>query len=221
MIFPVIKTLSSFSRASLIKITLFNIALAISFISLLVYGFTSLGINYMAIETSWINSLLEWLLGGVLGIAGWFMLPTLIVLISGLFQEHIIYRTEQAFYPERMRKEKPALWPDLLHDLRFTAWAIFLNILILPLYFFGIGFILSILLNSYFLGREFFTTAAGYHLGKPQAQNLLSNNKISAYIGGLMITLLTLTPVVNLLVPVIAVVWMVHVYHGLQKLNSA
>ncbi|MCK5091353.1 MAG: EI24 domain-containing protein, partial [Gammaproteobacteria bacterium] len=94
-------------------------------------------------------------------------------------------------------------------------WALFLNIVILPFYLLGIGFIMSIVLNSYLLGREFFESAAGYHSGKPEAMVLGQKNKAVMYGGGFVITCLTLVPVINLFVPVIAIVWMVHVYHGL------
>jgi CysZ protein len=105
----------------------------------------------------------------------------------------------------------------VVHDLGFTLRALFLNILVLPLYFFGIGFIVSIVLNSYLLGREFFIAAAGYHLGKPAAGNLARRHRKTVYGGGFVITLLTLVPVVNLFMPILATVWMVHVYHGISK----
>jgi CysZ protein len=144
------------------------------------------------------------------------MLPALVVLIAGMFQERTIDRVERAYYPDEVRKEEPRFWPDVKHDIRFTLWALFLNILVLPLYFIGIGFIVSIALNSYLLGREFFEGAAGYHVGKPEAEKLGQQNKAAVYGGGLVITLMTLLPGVNLFVPIFAIVWMVHVYHGLR-----
>jgi CysZ protein len=116
-----------------------------------------------------------------------------------------------------MRTEEPKFWPDFVHDIKFTLRALLLNILILPFYFFGAGFILSIALNSYLLGREFFESAAGYHLGKIQAAELGRQYKGAVYCGGFVITLLTLVPFLNILVPIWAVVWMVHVYHFVQK----
>ena len=123
---------------------------------------------------------------------------------------------ERAFYPDKVRSREPQLWPDVRHDIRFTLWALFLNMLILPFYLLGIGFVVSIALNSYLLGREFFESAAGYHMGKPEAERLGRENRAAVYGGGLVITLMTLVPVVNLFVPIVAIVWMVHVYHGLR-----
>ncbi|MDY6863312.1 MAG: hypothetical protein SV062_10040 [Thermodesulfobacteriota bacterium] len=100
------------------------------------------------------------------------MLPAIIPLIAGIFQEKAIHKVELVYYPDSTRKKEPKFFPDFKHDITFTIWALFLNILVLPSYFFGIDFIISILLNTYLLGREFFESAAGYHLGKANAKKL-------------------------------------------------
>jgi len=173
------------------------------------------------IETGWLDTLVGWLIGILTGVGGWFILPVLTVLIAGMFQETVIHRVEFVYYPDKVRSEPPKYWPDIWHDIKFTIWALILNIFILPLYLIGIGFIVSILLNSYLLGREFFESAAGYHLGKPQAKILGTQNRFVIYIGGLVITLMALIPILNLFVPIIAVVWMVHVYHSIRLEKSA
>ena len=143
------------------------------------------------------------------------MLPSLIVVIAGFFQETVIRHVERKEYPQAAPQAALPFWPELLHDLRFTGLSILLNLLILPFYLIGIGFVMSIALNSYLVGREFFEGAAGYHLGKAQAKTLRRQHRNIVFVGGLVITLLTLTPGVNLLVPLFAVIWMVHVYHAL------
>ncbi len=106
--------------------------------------------------------------------------------------------------------------PDLLHDIGFTLKALMLNILVLPFCLFGIGPILPIALNSYLLGREFFESAAGYHLGKPEARKMGSSHRLPVCGGGLLITLTSLVPLLNFFIPILAVIWMVHVYHGIR-----
>jgi len=192
-------------------------ALGATVVFLTVAGITWLTAHLVNLQTGWLDTLVNWLVGIITGIGGWFMLPVLIVLVAGIFQETIIYRVEKASYPDEMRSSEPRFWADVGHDIRFTLWALFLNLLILPLYLFGIGFIASVILNSYLLGREFFIAAAGYHLGKPQVGSLVRRHRRTVYGGGLVITLLTLVPVINLFMPIFATVWMVHVYHALSK----
>ncbi|MGW8161694.1 MAG: EI24 domain-containing protein, partial [Desulfobulbales bacterium] len=166
------KTLHSITRAGLAGLMLLSAALALLVVLMLVFGITWLTANLVSLEWHWLDITINWLVGIVLGVGGWFMLPVLVVLISGAFQEITIHKVELAEYPDKMRSEEPHFWSDVVHDIRFTLKAICLNLLILPFYFIGIGFALSVLLNSYLLGREFFESAAGYHLGKPQAREL-------------------------------------------------
>jgi len=191
--------------------------LALITVFILITSITWISAVLIQIETGWLDTLIGWLIGIFSGVGGWFMLPVLTVLIAGMFQETVIHRVEFVFYPDKVRTDSPKFWPDIWHDIKFTIFALTLNIIILPLYLIGIGFIVSILLNSYLLGREFFESAAGYHLGKPEAMNLGAENRIIIFIGGLVITLLALIPVLNLFVSIFAIVWMVHLYHHLLE----
>lgn len=219
--FPFSKTLASVKKARLTGImfacALLAVVAMIILIILIICG-ASHALNF---EKSWLNTITTSLVGIISVIGGWFMLPALTILIGGMFQETVISRVERIYYPDAVRKETPKFWPDFFHDVRFTVKSIFLNILIFPAYFFAIGFIISILLNSYLLGREFFETAAGHHLGKAKANTLLKQNKITVYGGGLIITLMDLAPILNVFVPVIGMVWMVHVYHDLRLKEKA
>jgi CysZ protein len=215
-LYPFLKTLESVKKANLLGLMIACAGLAVAVVLVLVAIVTSLTAILVDLETGWLDTLVNWVVGGITGIAGWFMLPALVVLIAGMFQERTIDRVERAYYPDKVRSQEPRFWPDVKHDIRFTLWALFLNILVLPLYLIGIGFIVSIALNSYLLGREFFEGAAGYHMGKPEAEKLGRENKATVYGGGLVITLMTLLPGVNLFVPIFAIVWMVHVYQGLR-----
>jgi len=194
--------------------------LAIIVVAGAVAGVTWMTDRFITIERGWLDTLLNWTVGLLTGVGGWFMLPALTVLISSLFQETVIQRVERFDYPDTVRDENLKFWPEIRHDLKFTGLAVGLNILVLPLYLFGIGFAVSILLNSYLLGREFFESAAGYHLGKNRARILGGQNRKAMYGGGLVITVMAILPLLNLFVPIIAIIWMVHVYHQIRQSSS-
>lgn len=216
------RTARSITRAGMLGLMLLCAVSALVVVVALVSGITWLTANLVSVQWQWLDISINWLVGIVLGVGGWFMLPVLVVLISGAFQETTIHRVERLEYPQEMRSGEPHFWPDVLHDIRFTLKAAVLNLLILPFYLIGIGFVLSVLLNSYLLGREFFESAAGYHLGKPKAREIGRSHRMLIYTSGLVLTLLILIPGINLFAPIVAVVWMVHVYHGLpQKTGTA
>jgi len=212
--FPLAKTLESFFKAKLIKFIVLDILIVLAIIS----GFTYFSVSYadsINIDTEWIKSILKFLTGGFALIVGWFILPILMPLIAGIFSEMVIKRVEGIYYPNDT-EDKARFWPDMIHDIKFTLYSLFLNIIIIPLYFIGIGFIASIILNSYLLGREFFESAAGYHLGKPEANKLRKKHNTKIYLSGFALTVMALIPILNLFLPIIAIVWMVHVYHKLK-----
>ncbi|MEJ2545475.1 MAG: EI24 domain-containing protein [Calditrichaceae bacterium] len=215
--FPLVKTISSIKRAKLFSLmigcALLAVLVVIALIVLITWG-TSYLVEF---EKEWVNTIFTSLAGVLSSVGGWFMLPSLTILIGGMFQETVIHRVEKHYYPDKMRKESPKFWPDFFHDVRFTIKSIFLNILIFPTYFFAIGFVISILLNTYLLGREFFETAAGPHHGKAKANKMLKKNKSTVYGSGLVIILMNLIPILNIFVPIIGMVWMVHVYHFISN----
>ena len=215
--YPLVKTFTSLKKANLFGLMFASALLALVLVLGAVGSATWTADHFVTIERGWLNALFNWTVGILTGIGGWFMLPVLTVLISSLFQETAIQRVERFYYPDAVRREVLKFWPELWHDLKFTGWAVFLNILILPLYVFGIGLAASILLNSYLLGREFFESAAGYHLGKTSARELGLRHKKAIYGGGFVITLMALVPLLNLFVPILAIVWMVHVYHQIHN----
>lgn len=215
--FPLAITLRTLFAVKLIRLMLACAFLALAVALGIVVLLTWLTAYWVNFEPAWVNTALTWLTGVITGIGGWFMLPALTVLIGGIFQERVIDRVERHYYPNALRPEAPKFWPDFWYDVTFTLKALLLNLLVLPFYFIGIGFFISILLNSYLLGHEFFESVVGHHFGKPKAKEVSKQHRRIVYAGGLVITLMTLTPVLNLFVPIMAVVWMVHAYHGINR----
>ncbi len=214
--FPFLKTLRSLLKARLVGLMLACAVIAVFVVVLAVVAITWVSANLIQIEIGWLDALVSGIISIVSGISGWFMLPAIVVLIAGMFQEIAISRVEAQSYPQARREDKPKFWPDALHDIKFTLWALFLNILVLPFHLIVIGFFISVALNSYLTGREFFEMAAGYHLGKPHAHKLIRQNRRAVYGGGFVITMMTAVPLLNMFVPIVAVVWMVHVYHQID-----
>lgn len=191
----------------------FSSALVLSLFSVITWMTT----HYIVLENRWLGAILK-MGAGVITFAGlWFMLPPLTVLISGFFQEKVVKKVEGIYYPKAGEIREQRIVSSFLQSFLFTMKAIFFNFLILPFYYIGVGFVASIVLNSYLLGREFFDAVALCHRGRDEVRLIRKANRKKIYSGGFMITLMTLMPVVNLFVPLLAIVWMVHVYHGLQK----
>lgn len=219
---PILKSFASIKRAKLFVIMILCIALALLTIAAGVIAITWLTDHYVQIEKGWVDTLINWVVAVLSGVGGWFLIPVFTVIIAGFFQESIIAKVEKAYYPTSKQNTGLNFWIELWESLKFTIYALVLNILILPLFLLGIGFAISIALNSYLLGREFFEGVAAYHHGRKQAVLIFKENKKIVLLNGLVITVLSLIPVVNLVVPIIATALMVHVFHlpNVKKTNN-
>ncbi len=206
-------TIETIKKAKLYKFIFLSIFLAIICIALFILAISSLTAVFVNIEYTWLKTFLVGFVTLLGGVGGWFLFPSIVIVIAGIFQENIIEHIEKEYYPDRVRKESPKFFADLKHDIKFASFSAGINILILPLYLFGIGAVVAIAVNTYLLGREFFENVAGYHLGKKSAQKLGKQNKRIVYSNGFLFSLISIIPILNLVTPVVATVVMTHAYH--------
>ncbi|MDE3060080.1 MAG: EI24 domain-containing protein [Pseudomonadota bacterium] len=195
-----------------IKCVLVTVAALIGFVVFAGAFFTWMG-GHMHGETA---SLLPWV--GSIGSAAiaWLLFPGIMPVIASFFDERIAALIESRDYPGSASHE-PAFWPELLHDMRFSALTILLNIIVLPLYLFPVLFPFVFYgLNGYLLGREFFVMAAKRHMPVGEAEALRRRHGRSVLIAGILLALLATVPVVNLFAPFWGIAVMVHLYHRLR-----
>lgn len=148
----------------------------------------------------------------------WFLLPTFIPLVAAFFQETIADRIEKDEYPRFMppRIQRP-LPKELWEDIKFVLFLIVINILMIPTFIFGIGVIVYFCVNAYFVGREFFETAASRHIGRDAAKRLRREHRLPVWLNGAAIVMLSTTPLLNFTAPFLGVALMVHLFHALPK----
>jgi CysZ protein len=101
--------------------------------------------------------------------------------------------------------------------LQFGLLVLAINILALPLVFTGVGAIALVIINAYLLSREYFEMAAMRHLEKEDAKDLRQANGFQIFVAGLLPALMALVPLLNLLVPVFATSYFVHLFKQVQK----
>ena len=102
--------------------------------------------------------------------------------------------------------------------VRFAALAVALNLLVLPLYLLpGANIVLYLGLNGYLLGREYFDQVAQRRLDWRTISRLRRDNRARLWRGGVLIAALLTVPVLNLVAPVIATCFMVHLFEGLRR----
>jgi CysZ protein len=104
-----------------------------------------------------------------------------------------------------------SIWQNIAVALKFTSVMVVLNLIALPWYLVPIlNVIVFYGLNAYLLGREYFEIVALRRLDSRSAQRLRHAHRLRFLIAGLVIAGLLTLPVVNLVAPLLAAAFMVH-----------
>ena len=167
--------------------------------------------------------LLNWLvdlLGGlaVLGLT-WLLFPAAVTLIMSFYLERVAAAVEAIDYPGRDPPRAQPLGEILWITLRLSLLTLLLNLLALPVYLLvpGINLFLFLALNGYLFGRGYFEVVALRRLDMGAARRVRSRFAGRIFLGGVVIAGLFALPLVNLVAPVIATAFMLHLFEALPR----
>jgi CysZ protein len=166
---------------------------------------------------------LDWLvdlLGGLtVLVLSWLLFPAVVTLVISLFLDRVAATVETLDYPG-LGPARSQPWGEImLVTLRLTGATILLNMLALPLYLLipGINFVLFLTLNGYLFGRGYFELVALRRLDATAAKAMRHRFAARIFVGGIAIAGMFALPLVNLVAPVIATAFMVHVFEMLPR----
>ncbi|MGB8275268.1 MAG: EI24 domain-containing protein [Alphaproteobacteria bacterium] len=149
------------------------------------------------------------------------LFPGVALLILSFFLEDVAGLVEARHYPDLPPPRRQPLAEVTWAAVKFAAVTVALNLLALPLY--GIlmfvppfGAVLFYGLNGYLLGREYFELVALRRIDARQAAALRQAALGRLILAGAVIAFLSSLPFANLLTPVVATAFMVHIFEGLR-----
>jgi CysZ protein len=159
----------------------------------------------------WIDVLVNVVGGLSVLVLTWLLFPAVSTLVLSLFIERIITAVETQYYPRLPAPVPLSLWQSIAVALKFTSVMVVLNLIALPLYLVPIlNVVVFYSLNAYLLGREYFEIVALRRLDPRSAQHMRHAHRLQCFIAGLVIAGLLTIPVVNLVAPLLAAAFMVH-----------
>ena len=165
---------------------------------------------------------LDWLIRalGALAVLAltWLLFPAIVTLSCGFFLDRVAAAVEALDYPWLGPARPQSISEILRVTLRLMALTIVLNLLALPVYLLAPGANLFVFLgiNGYLLGLEYFEVVALRRLDRGMASALRRQYGARVFVGGIIIAGVFAVPLVNLVAPVIATAFMVHVFQGLR-----
>ena len=148
--------------------------------------------------------------------------PPVAALFASLFLDQVAARIEARDYPA-LPARSASFAVTLRAGLKLAALVLGVNLVLLPfdLGLPGLGELLSLAANGWLLGREYFELAALRHLGAVETATLRREHSGVVWIGGILIALASMVPLLNLAAPLFGTALMVHLFHRVGSRNKA
>ncbi|MGE4220387.1 MAG: EI24 domain-containing protein [Alphaproteobacteria bacterium] len=230
------KAVRQLDDPALQKVVAGSLALAVAALVLLWAVLWWLGGLLGGSEIGWIvwlretlGGLFDWL-GGALLLGGLAVLtlllfPAVVTMVAGLFLEQVAAAVERRHYPDAPPPRPQPVGEAVGSAARFALVAIGANLMALPLYIAflflpPLNLLLFYLLNGYLAGREYFELVAYRRMPPEAADRLRRTERRRILLAGMLTVLVMTIPILNLLSPVIATAFMLHVFQALPRRND-
>jgi len=217
MILALVRAIGNLSAPPLRRVVGLSLGLALATFAVLWFV-----VGVIIGHTAWFGwRPLNWLVDifGALAVAvlSWLLFPAVVTMVIGLFLERIAASVEALDYPGRGPPRRASFGETIAATLRLMALTILVNLLALPLYVLlpGLNFFVFLGLNGYLFGREYFEVVALRRFDPAAVRALRRRRAGRIFLAGVMIAGLFAVPFVDLVAPVIATAFMVHLLEGL------
>lgn len=222
MLIALIRAASALAAPPMRGVVALSLALAVA--SFAVLWLAVAAILYHTAFFAWgpLNWVVD-LLGGLAVLAlSWLLFPAVVTLIMGFYLERVAATVEALDYPGRGPPRRQPAGELIGTTLRLALLTLVLNLLVLPLYLLvpGINLFLFFALNGYLFGRGYFEVVALRRLDMGEARRVRSRFAGRIFLGGIVIAGLFALPLVNLIAPLIATAFMLHIFEALPRVES-
>ena len=173
----------------------------------------------------WVEEALLWLAGAggvaVVAVASFLLFPGVMLVAMSFLLEEIAQAVEGRHYPALGPARSPPLRETLVGSVAFVGISLVLNLLVL-LFFWWLylippfNLILFYSLNGYLLGREYFELVAQRRLPLKEVKTVRRSSRGQVFLAGVVIAFLLTIPLVNLVTPMVATAFMLHVFERVR-----
>ena len=222
MLSALLKAFAQFADPRLRRVLWRSLALAVAVLAALAVGLW-LAIDALgAVGIGWLDAIVDVAAGAGVAVLAWLLFPAAVSVTVGLFLEDAAAAVEARHYPDLPPARAQPMGEAVLASVRFAGAALLLNLLALPLYL-ALFFVppLNVFvfygLNGYLLGREYFELVALRRLDERRVRELRRAQAGRVFAAGVIVTALLTVPVVNLVAPIAATAFMLHLFEGLRR----
>ena len=169
---------------------------------------------------AWAENLIALVAGLGLLVAFFFLAAPVTAMFAGLFLDRVAVLVEKRHYPRDPPGVDLPIMQAITTALKFAVVILLVNLAILPAIFFGIGAIGLIIANAYLLSREYFEMAAMRYMDVEDAKEFRRVNSPQVFVSGFIPALLAIVPIVNLVVPLFATSYFMHLLKSMRRRSS-
>lgn len=171
--------------------------------------------TWIVLPWGWLDTAFNILTGVGIVVGLGFLVAPVAALFAGLFLDDIAEVVETTHYPADPPGRALPIGPAIWTSVKFLGVVLLVNVVSLPLVLLlGFGFAIFLAANAYLLGREYFQMVVLRHVDETTARQLRLRHSGRIFVAGLLIAAFVAIPIVNLLAPLFATAFMVHVYKG-------
>ncbi len=168
---------------------------------------------------SWVKEAYRIISASLLTISFIFLGVPVAQMFASVFLDRVADAVEAKHYAGARHGAGAGFWGMLRAGLLFSGVSFGLNLLSIPLTLasFGIGAAVMFFVNGYLAGRTFFELAALRHLTPADARQLRRKHRLRLFLGGALIAMLSMIPLLNFFVPLFGAAMMTHEFNKLVK----
>ena len=213
------RTIAQITDPAFFRVLLRIVLLTIVTLGLSVYGIISAISHYYLGDGGILSGLALWAAALAAVWAAYLTFIPVSAIFSGLFLDDVVDAVEARYYSDRPAGARLGAWTATWLGLRIGLYILAFNLLALPLYIMTIWlpFVPIVIfygLNSYLIGWGYYELVAIRHLGAREATRHRKNIRGRILGSGLLITASFTVPFINLIAPILATAFLVHIFHA-------
>lgn len=203
------------------RVLLRSVGLAIGLVIVLGIGVHTALTYFVTLDLNWAEIAINILAALGIFIGGIFLVPPVTSLIAGLFLDDVAEQVERRDFPREPVGSALPVARSLVLTLKFFGVMLAVNFVALLLLLIpGVNLVVFYVANGYLLGREYFQLAAMRYRSEEEAALVRRHHSLGIFIGGLIIALVVSVPILNLITPVFATIFMVKLHKRLTRSRS-
>lgn len=200
------------------RILLRSIGLAVGLLVALGVGAHYALTYFVALDLRWAQITVDILAAFGIFIGAIFLVPPVTSLVAGLFLDDVAAQVESTDFPNEPQGEALPVGRSLVLTVKFFGVMLAVNLVALLLLLVpGVNLVVFYVANGYLLGREYFQLAAMRYRSEDQVALLRRHHGGAVFLAGLIIAAVVSVPILNLVTPVFATIFMVRLHKRLSR----